>query len=73
VSQNLKARVRTVVADRLAESDSEAVSEATVKAVLSGNAGVEPLDVEAALAELVEGGTLVETEEGYRPADGSDE
>ena len=69
---NLKQRIRTVVADQRAETDSESVSEATVKAVFSGNAGVEPHDVEDALAELVADGTLVETDEGYRLADEED-
>jgi len=73
MSGNLKQRIRTVVADQRAETGAESVSEATVKAVFSGNAGIEPRDVEDALAELVADGRLVETDEGYRPTDDADE
>ncbi len=73
MSGNLKQRIRTVVADQRAETGAEGVSESTVKAVFSGNAGVEPHDVEAALDDLVADGALERTDEGYRPTDDADE
>jgi DNA-binding GntR family transcriptional regulator len=60
MSTNLKQRIRRVVAEQATEAGADTVSEETLKTVLSGNAGVEPHEVERALDELVADGTLVE-------------
>jgi len=69
MSTNLKERIRRVVADQRAEEGADTVSEQTLKAVLSGNAGVEPRDVERALDDLVADGTLTESDGQYGLAD----
>ncbi|MFC4548759.1 MULTISPECIES: hypothetical protein [Halorussus] len=68
MSANLKQRIRRVVAEQTAESESGTVSEQTLKRILSGNAGVEPPEVEAALDELVEDGTLRKVDGEYAPS-----
>lgn len=65
MSTNLKRRIRRIVTERTAESQSETVSEETLKEILCGNAGIEPADVEVALGELVEDGTLARADDEY--------
>ncbi|WP_137286442.1 hypothetical protein [Halorussus salinisoli] len=66
MSGNLKQRIQRVIAEQAEENQSDTVSEETLKAVLSGNAGVEPQEVERALDELVADGTLTQTDDEYR-------